>query len=178
MKRLLLLLPLMLLGSIVKAEEQLWKQVRQPLDVNGEEFMAPEYIDINSTLRTSDGYIVFRSTSPLSTLEMRNGELFLNKQKRTFSGATYYAIECDLKRWVSTTWKPKFEHTWRNYTKDERAYNNDWPRNVEKLLCNKPGLRAIPHTAGKVMFLNYTKTKKWSNEVLTYDEAVKMGIIQ
>ena len=169
---------MILIGQPVLAGEESWRQVRKPLDINGQEFMAPEYIDTNSALRSNDGYIVFRSTMASPTYEMRNGAVFENKEKRTFSDSTYYAIQCDSKRWVYTEWKPKFQHVWRNYTEDEKAYNNDWPRNVEKLLCNEPGIRSIPHDAGRVMFLNFTKTKNWSNKVLTYDEAVKIGVIQ
>ena len=150
------------LVSTARAESNAdWRKVDEAMSYEGEEMYPPKFVDINSALMTSDGYIVFRQIAPLPTFEMRNGEVYANKNKRIFDGSwSYYGINCKEKYFASSKNLPKFKSSSRYYGEDVvqdgvSVYNNAWPRNVEKLLCNKSGIRRIPHKAGAVLFLNY-----------------------
>ena len=91
-----LLLPAALITSSVGAEGTAdWRKVDEAHIYNGEEMMSPKFIDLNSALLAKDGYIVFRQILATPTYEMRNGEVFVNNDKRRFDKSWYFnAIHC------------------------------------------------------------------------------------
>ncbi len=115
---------------------------------------------------------------------MRNGKVYANKSKRNFENRwQYYGIDCKEKHFASSKQYPKFKSSARHYGKDvvhngNKVYNNTWPRNVEKLLCGKTGIRSIPHTVGQILFLNCIEGKNSNIKPLPYDKAVMLGVIK
>ncbi|WP_137024403.1 hypothetical protein [Synechococcus sp. N19] len=161
-----------------------WRKVDEASSYMGQEMSPPKFVDINSALLTSDGYIVFRQIAPIPTYEMRNGKVYANKSKRNFENRwQYYGIDCKEKHFASSKQYPKFKSSARHYGKDvvhngNKVYNNTWPRNVEKLLCGKTGIRSIPHTVGQILFLNCIEGKNSNIKPLPYDKAVMLGVIK
>ena len=169
----------LLLGASAFAYENDWRQVDEAIVYKGDEMYPPKFLDYNSTLKTNDGYIVFKSMAPSPRYETRNGKFFKNTNVRNFDGRfQYVGINCELKRFASSKQAPKFSSTWRDYTKDGEVYNNEWPKNVEKLICNKSGIKVIPHSVGEVLFLNYKKDTYSMSPPLEYDQAVELGILK
>lgn len=150
-------------GAMNEAKAQDLKLVKDGLTYNGFELTKPEYIDVDSALLTIDNYIVFRS-----------GTLGYGRE---LMSVQYMGIECDKKRWLYSQGKPVFETVWRDYTKNENTFDNQWPRNVENALCGKVGIRSIPHSAKQVLFLNYSKKGALNFSPMQYDEAVDLGLI-
>ena len=140
------------------------KLVYEGLTYKGVKMLPDTYIDVDSAMLTVDDYIVFRSGS-------------LGEDRRLES-IQYEGIGCKTKRWITSKGLPKFKTEWRDYTKNEDTWDNSWPRNVEKMLCRRSGIRSIPHTAGEVLFLNYSSNKGLNFSPLQYDEAVDLGLIK
>lgn len=156
-----------------------WRKYNEAMIYKEEEMFPPSYLDYNSTLLTSDGYIVFKEINPLPSFETRNGKLYKNTQNRNFNADfSYSAINCTLKRFASSANLPKFSSTWWDYTKDDGVYNVEMARNVERLLCGKTGIRSIPHKVGEVLYLNKKKNVFKSSPTMDYDEAVLLGILK
>lgn len=175
--------------SIARAESNAdWRKVDEASMYMGKEMFPPKFVDINSALQTSDGYIAFRQILPIPTFEMRNGEVYENKEKRVWDDSwRYLGINCKKKLFASSSNWPKFKSAERYYGKDVfedgiQVYNNTWPRNVEKLLCKKSGIRRIPHRVGEVLLLNIRRgkaiTERMNVKPLTYDEAVMLGVLR
>ena len=80
-----------------------WRKVDEASSYMGREMYPPKFIDINSALLTSDGYVVFRQIAPIPTYEMRNGKVYANRSKRNFENRwEYYGIDCKEKYFASS----------------------------------------------------------------------------
>ena len=165
---------------MLAGEQADWRKVGEAHIYKGEEMMPPKYIDANSTLLTSDGYIVFRSILPGFT-QVKNGKI-RRLSYRNFNGTWQYeAIHCSWKMYASSRILPKFLTTSRNYAENDKYYYNKKPRNVESILCNKSGIRRVPQDVGTILYLNYKPEDLsiWDDRnPPSYDDAIMMGLIE
>lgn len=158
------------------AQSSRWVKVSNGSFYKGEQMYPPQYIDLNSVIKANDGLIVYRVS--------RFGATFPDYKKKKYHSASFGAINCEERKIANIQTIPKYRATLRDYSRESPAYNNEYPRNVEKAVCNLSRLRSVRHRTPQILYLNRRKSVNMTRDdwegkdVITYDQAVKLGVLK